>query len=96
MKTTFTDWLWLLHALFRGKILRQKAYRPKGVFFHAGRGATVRRMTMLLRWYGLRLPTKEEYEAMVHVPYLDWAGKWDFGCDEKEWDCRYRIVLVRK
>ncbi|MCK9588151.1 MAG: hypothetical protein M0Q93_02175 [Terrimicrobiaceae bacterium] len=63
-KSLVLDYLWVIVAYFRGKVLRQKAYRPQGdgkvQFFHASRGATVRRILILMKWWGCRLLTVEE------------------------------------
>ena len=58
------DFLWTLQAYLRGKILRQKAYRPQtqGNFsvFRATTGTTARRATMLIKWWGRRPMSVED------------------------------------
>ncbi|MFA5124276.1 MAG: hypothetical protein WC473_00400 [Patescibacteria group bacterium] len=64
MKQTILDYLWVIVAYLRGKVLRQKAYRPQGAgelaFFQAARGANFRRISILSKWWGYRLATLDE------------------------------------
>ena len=86
------DFLWVLQAFLRGKVLRQKAYRPVyqigGNYFsfdHFTRsvpitsGTTIRRMTMLMRWWGFRPMTPEEQRAVTRPEGIwrsdEWHGK---------------------
>lgn len=55
------DYLWVLQAFLRGKILRQKAYRPQGNIFHTIPGGSIERMLILIRWWGYRPMTAEEW-----------------------------------
>lgn len=68
MKQAILDYLWVIVAYIRGKVLRQKAYRPQGAgkvsFLHASRGATGRRMLMLLKLWGCRPASVEELLAL--------------------------------
>lgn len=55
---------WIIMAFLRGKILHQRNYRPREEhFFHAVPGATIQRMTILMRWWGFRPATMEELSA---------------------------------
>ena len=56
----FRDYLWVLQAYLRGKVLRQKYYRPQtSVYFNIPptTNATTKRMVLLIRWWGLRPAT---------------------------------------
>ncbi len=65
MNTKFRDFLWVLQAFLRGKVLRQKVYQPQGNFFRLSVPVTARRNTMLMRWWGYRPATMAElYKAM--------------------------------
>jgi hypothetical protein len=59
--TFVRDRCWAAQAFFRGKVLRQQAYRPKGNLFRAPPGGvSVMRMRILIKWWGLRPMTVEE------------------------------------
>lgn len=61
---TISDLLWVLQAFLRGKLLRQKAYRPQGNFFRLPVPVTTNRITMLMKWWGYRPATLADlYEA---------------------------------
>lgn len=51
------DCLWALQAFFRGKVLRQKAYRPEGNLFKVPAPTSVRRMRMFIRLWGYQPAT---------------------------------------
>lgn len=57
------DFLWVLQAFLRGKILHQKIYRPQGSFFRPPGPASVRRIRMLMEWWRFRPATKDELIA---------------------------------
>lgn len=68
---TIYDFLWVLRAFLRGKLLRQKAYRPYrrarrvADFFHlvAIPGTTATRNAALMKWWGYRPATLAELYA---------------------------------
>ncbi|MBI1957332.1 MAG: hypothetical protein HYS44_02655 [Candidatus Niyogibacteria bacterium] len=78
------DFLWVLQAFLRGKVLRQKAYWPLDNVLRPPVPTTVRRISMLMRWWGYRLPTLDEAKALVErkekhgyrvdVDYFDMVG----------------------
>ena len=80
------DFCWVFQAFLRGKLLRQNAYRPKYGIFSLPVSATVKRVTMLIRWWGLRLPTLGETRAAIkwleqrddpfRVPVSRYAERW--------------------
>jgi len=85
------DFLWVLQAFLRGKVLRQKAYRPNTNGFRLPVSCTVERMLMLTRWWGYRPMTLEEVQMLMRVlenrspsarfvPYISFNGS--------EWACR--------
>ncbi len=84
-KAKMIDYLWVLQAFLRGKVLRQKAYRPQGNIFRAMPGGSIGRMLILIRWWGYRPMTLEEaLESMKdekggestdeRVPCCYWTG----------------------
>lgn len=89
----FCDLLWVLQAFLRGKVLRQKAYRLQAGCTNLPVAVSVRRITKLMRWWGLRLATLEEIVALqrqqekTFVPYIDWNGEeLNLGWNEDSWD----------
>ena len=74
------SFLWVLQAFLRGKVLRQKAYRPQGNIFRLPVSTSARRIKMLVKWWGFRpATTKELMELIGHndpyspnIPYLNW------------------------
>ena len=62
------DFLWVLQAFLRGKVLRQKAYRPhgngKGFFLRVPEGTSQERSTALLKkWKGKPIMVKDVVEG---------------------------------
>ena len=76
-KLSFRDFLWVLMTFLRGKVLRQKAYRPQGNSFPSMPGATVNRMLIFIDWWGYRPMTAKEAVRMMRM--------------EKSFDSRHRI-----
>lgn len=84
-KLSFRDFLWVLMAFLRGKVLRQKNYRPHGNAFPSMPGATIQRMLPLMNWWGYRpmtmeevmllMQTKEPKDRPGYVPYVSWTDK---------------------
>ena len=80
------DFFWVLIAFVRGKLLRQKTYRPQPhgqiLIMTDMKGMTTRRLTLLTKWWGLRHLTLSEMLALtVRAPisetrrlYLDHHG----------------------
>jgi len=64
-RSTIGNFLWVLQAYARGKVLRQTAYRPKGNLFRAMPGATAERMLRLMRWWGFNPATPEDLVALM-------------------------------
>lgn len=100
------DLLWVILAYLRGKVLRQKAYRlvTQNGLMRPPMATTVRRMIMLMRWWGLRPATLEELRAFHQplVPYpgrfvhcIDWELEWE-KTHEREADRNFRFITVRK
>lgn len=61
------DFLWVLQAFLRGKVLYQKTYRPQGNFFRPPGPASVRRIRMLMEWWCFRPATMDELIAFWSV-----------------------------
>jgi len=59
------DYLWVLQAFLRGKVLRQKAYTPQDNCFRLPVSMTTNRILMLMKWWGLRPLTQKEGEALI-------------------------------
>ncbi|MFA6594052.1 MAG: hypothetical protein WCT16_02220 [Candidatus Buchananbacteria bacterium] len=68
MKQAILDYLWVIVAYIRGKVLCQKAYRPQGdgklAFFQAARGTNFKRISILMKWWGCRPVSVEELLAL--------------------------------
>ena len=60
MFSSICDFLWVLQAFLRGKVLRQKAYRPQQGMFCLPVPVTAIRILRLVRWWGLRPMTAAE------------------------------------
>ncbi len=100
MITKIGDFFWVLQAFFRGKVLKQKAYCPQhGISFRGIPIAAVKRMVMLMRWWGLWPKTLEDVKRMKpkiyfkdeggneHTNSLFWDGeKW-------AWESKPSIIL---
>ena len=76
--SSFRDFLWVIRAYLRGKVFRQKVYRPQPqgdyFIFRATPGANFRRTAMLINWWGHRSLTVKEFTALTmnqHVPEDD-------------------------
>lgn len=54
---TVYDFLWVIQAFLRGKVLRQEDYRPQGNLFQLPVSVIAKRFTMLMRWWGYRPAT---------------------------------------
>lgn len=67
MFKTFRDYLWVLQAFLRGKVLRQKAYQPQGNFFRLPVPMTTNRILMLMKWWGLRHESQGRLSARSQV-----------------------------
>jgi hypothetical protein len=98
------DFLWCLVAYCRGRVLRQKAYRPViSGLVRFPLAMNVRRMTMLMRWWGMRPATTDEFAAFIgrqinelRVPELTWDGS-DWGQRwSHDWDTHSRFLTTRK
>ena len=86
MKQMILDYLWVIVAYIRGKVLRQNAYRPQGdgklAFFQAARGANFKRISILVNWWGLRLATLDELLSQPSLiqaatPTISYSGSFD-------------------
>jgi len=64
-KVTLLDFLWVLQAFLRGKVLRQKDYRPQGNVFCLSTQTNYKRITMLMDWWGHRPATLKETMALM-------------------------------
>jgi len=96
----FRDYFWVINAFFRGKVLREKTYRPQGNIFRAPKGATAKRITMLAKFWGRRPMTLAEAVGLVNqraeaervdltgrVPFLHWNGSsWQKSDGRGDWD----------
>ncbi len=79
------DWSWVLQIFFCGKVLRRKNYRPKDAgdqmsIFQGLPKMTGRRMVLLLKLWGLRPLTLDEFTAIKEHyprPNLDWLKQDD-------------------
>jgi len=92
------DFLWVLSAFLRGKLLRQKAYRPQGIFFRLPVPVTAKRIIMLLKWWGMRPMGIHEAHALWEqmskqkddsgcVPVLKWrTNGWELEESRDDWD----------
>lgn len=59
------DFLWVLQAYLRGKVLRQKNYRLQGNFFRLATATNYKRITMLMKWWGHRSATTAEIRSLL-------------------------------
>lgn len=108
MFNTIRDFLWVLQAFLRGKLLRQKAYRPQGNFFRPPVPVTIKRITRLMKWWGHRPMTLDEVKTLMEqaakwdnpeVLYGgDWSEHYDFGhhLSRDDWDNSHRFIVVRR
>lgn len=100
------DSLWVLQAYLRGKVLRQKAYRfcadESGfALVHPPVTMSVKRMMMLVQWWGFHpmtprevLKALTEIELPEPVPYANWSSSgWDLS---REWKNDFRFLTVLK
>ena len=104
---TIRDFLWVCQAFLRGKLLRQKAYRPQGNFFRLPVPVTNKHITMLMKWWGYRPMTLNEAKALMeqiskydadsgHIPFLYWTGSgWEKKDDWNDWGNSHRFIAVR-
>jgi hypothetical protein len=105
-KLSIRDYCWAFTAYFRGKVLRQQAYRPQnnGVFmaFRTPRGVTAKRQMLLMRLWGYRPMTMAEIPPMVvqtdrgptPLPTPKWVdGKWDVTDSTDDWGSSGRLFL---
>ena len=107
LKKLFCNYLWVLNAYLRGKVLRQRAYRPRGNLFHATPGATCRRQMLLIKWWGFQPATLEEAMELMsqeekshssdYVPFLSWTNdRWtNDRLDLGDWDNNYRFLILK-
>ncbi len=58
------DFLWVLQAFLRGKVLRQKDYRPQGNVFCLSTQTNYKRITMLMKWWARRPATVAEVREL--------------------------------
>lgn len=98
MFSNIRDFLWVLQAYLRGKLLRQKAYRLQGNMFRLPVPVTTKRILMLIKWWGHRPLTIKEAEALLkrdadRVPFLDWDGKGWRQTDGSDWDTNHRFIF---
>jgi len=108
---SFCDFLWVSRAFLRGKLLHQKAYRPQGNFLRLFRlpvPVTKKRIVMLMRWWGCRLPTLDEANALVEwavkqndnssrTPFLNWTGNgWEKNGGGDWGDTRHCIFATHR
>ena len=84
------DFFWVLAAFLRGKLLQQKAYCPQSTsgnmcLMSGMKGMSIRRMSLLMKWWGLRAMTLKEATALVEkggspiLPGGDFGNHYDFG-----------------
>ena len=83
------DFLWVFQAFLRGKLLRQKAYRPQGNFFRLPVPVTAKRITMLMKWWDYRPATmadlykatrarrRHSYDSLVLTPSGEELEEWE-------------------
>ena len=83
------DFLWVLQAFLRGKVLCQKAYCPQGDLFQLSIPVTAKRITMLMKWWGYRPATMAElykaarararrsYGSLVLTPSREELEEWE-------------------
>jgi hypothetical protein len=102
---TLRDYLWVIQAFLRGKILRQKAYRPKDNSFCLSVPVTGKRISILMKWWKFRPMTiKEAIDLMGQAvkqqnlntgsPFLSWK---DNGWEQTSPDncgCNPRFLLL--
>ena len=62
------DFLWVLHAYFRGKVLRDKDYRPRHGIFALSFSVSNKRFCMLERWWGLKDSYPEDIKEWERKP----------------------------
>jgi len=72
-KLSIRDFFWVLFAFVRGKLLRQKAYRPKpwggnSSIIFGMQGANFCRLSLLMKWWGLRPMTQQELHTYLNPP----------------------------
>ena len=79
-KFSFRDFLWVLMAYLRGKMLRQKAYRPQGNAFPSMPGANINRMLTIIDWWGYRPMTTKEMLPLMRAEDRAMAQMVDRGC----------------
>ena len=100
LHSVVADYLWVAQAYLRGKVLKQKGYRPTGVLFHLPVSTTAKRITMLFGFWGYRCLTAQELKFIFgyqpSVPCLSWHdGQWELGNGRNVWDSPHRFVLAR-
>ncbi len=103
------DFLWVLQAYLRGKVLRQKDYLPQDNFFRPSTATNCKRITMLMKWWARRPATIAEVrELMTQKPpaheHFFWFGSapmlpylhWDNGAWRLGYNCNWfdRNVLT--
>lgn len=83
------DFLWVLQAFLRGKLLRQKAYCPQGTFFKLSLPfpVTAKRIKTLMSWWGYRMATltdlyrgtreRHSYSSLVLTPSREELEEWE-------------------
>jgi len=90
-----SDWLWVLQAYLRGKMLRQKAYRPNGNKFRFPVSVTTARIMMLIKLWGFRPMTVAELTRLMaesapkksnRVPFIEWDRHDQKWCARNTWD----------
>jgi hypothetical protein len=95
------DYLWVAQAYLRGKVLKQKGYRPTGILFHLAVPTTAKRITMLFGLWGYRCLTIQElkfiFDYQPSIPYLSWHdGQWELKNDQDAWGSpRHRLIFAR-
>lgn len=105
-----SDRLWVLKAYLRGKVLRQKAYRPQGNMFRLSVSVTAKRIMMLMSWWGFRPMTAEEVLKLMleqqpaptsRVPFVEWDSEGSkpdlsWGSPRDRWGDRSSFLALRK